>query len=301
MSIVSWMIAAVVAAGSLAGGAQAQTVPARVTVISDAFGKESKLQRSWGYAALVEYAGKRILFDTGGQKKAFVDNAKALKIDLKKLDFVVLSHRHGDHTAGVSHLLQVNPKVKIYAPLETGSFGTPASGPVLLSVKRQIDGVPVDLVYFGKAPPDQLPVDSAWPGANITLIDKPVEVLPGVFLFKTVSDQKGTMELNEVSMAIRTPKGLAVVVGCSHPGIEKILTEASKIDPRIYTVVGGLHLVDKTDAQVVELVNGFQSKWKMEHVAAGHCTGPFAQKELRRVFGEKHDHSGLGEVIALPK
>ena len=294
--LLSKHLAAVVLAVTWAiGSAQAQESPARVTIISDAFGKESPLQRSWGYAALIEYGGKRILFDTGGQTKAFTSNVKALSIDLKALDFAVLSHRHGDHTAGVAYLLEVNPKVK------TGSFGTPASGPVLMSVKRQVDGVPVDLVYFGKAPPDQLSVDSPWPEANITLVDKPVEVLPGFFLFKTVSDQKGTMELNEVSMAVRTPKGLVVVVGCSHPGIEKILAEAAKIDPKIYTVVGGLHLVDKTDEQVVELVGNFQSKWKMERVAAGHCTGPFAQRELRRVFGERHDHSGLGEVIALPK
>ena len=281
--------------------ASAQEPPARVTILSDAFGKESTLQRSWGFAALIEYNGKRILFDTGGQKKAFVHNTKAMSIDLRALDFVVLSHRHGDHTAGVTHLLEVNPKVKIYAPLETGSFGSPASGPVLMSVRRTVEGAPVDLLYFGKSPPEQVAIDAPWPDANITLVDKPIEVLPGFYLFKTVSEQKGTLELNEVSMAIKTPKGLVVVVGCSHPGIEKILAEATKIDTKIYTVVGGLHLVDKTDQQVTDVVSNFQSKWNLERVAAGHCTGPFAQLELRRVFKDLHDHSGLGAVIDLPR
>ena len=294
---------ALAAAVMLATGvvpAAAQERPARVTILSDAFGKDSPLQRSWGYAALVEYNGKRILFDTGGQKKAFADNAKALSIDLRALDFVVLSHRHGDHTAGVTHLLEVNPKVRIYAPLETGSFGSPASGPVLMSVRRTVEGAPVDLIYFGKSLPEQVAVDAPWPDANITLIDKPIEVLPGFHLFKTVSEQKGTLELNEVSMAIKTPKGLVVVVGCSHPGIEKILAEATKIDPKIYTIVGGLHLIDKTDQQVTDLVSNFQTKWNLERVAAGHCTGPFAQLELRRAFKDRHDHSGLGAVVVLP-
>lgn len=301
MSCYKHMFAVLALLAGLAGPAIGQETPARVTVLSDAFGKDSALQRSWGYAALIEYGGRRVLFDTGGQKKAFTNNVKALSVDLSKLDFVVLSHRHGDHTGGVAHLLEVNPSVKIYAPVETGSFGSPASGPVLKSVRRQVEGAPVDLLYFGKSPPEKLAVDSPWPDANITLVDKPVEVIPGFFLFKNVSEQKGTLELNEVSMAIKTPKGLVVIVGCSHPGIEKILEEASKIDTRIYSVIGGLHLVDKTDQQVAELVGNFQSKWKMERVGAGHCTGPFAQVELRRVFKDRHDHSGLGEVIALPR
>jgi hypothetical protein len=65
-------IQALAAAVILTMGAEpaaAQERPARVTILSDAFGKDSPLQRSWGYAALVEYNGKRILFDTGGQKR----------------------------------------------------------------------------------------------------------------------------------------------------------------------------------------------------------------------------------------
>ncbi len=281
--------------------ASAQDYPSRVTVIFDAFGKDSDLGRGWGYAALIEYSGKRILFDTGGQNKIFADNVRKLSIDLRNLDFMVLSHRHGDHIAGVAHVLQQNPKVKIYAPLETGSFGTPTLGPTLLAVKRIVNGVPVELHYFGKQPPEQVSVDSPWPGADITQVEQPIEPVPGFFLFKTVSDEKGTLELNELSMAIKTPKGLVVVVGCSHPGIERILAEATKIDPRVYTIVGGLHFVNKSDTQITETVNNFQSKWKLERVAAGHCTGVFAQAELERVFGDRHDYAGVGAVIALPR
>lgn len=281
--------------------AQAQDKPSRVTIIFDAFGQPSDLGRGWGYSALIEHDGKRILFDTGGQGKIFADNSRKLSIDLRNLDFMVLSHRHGDHTGGVAYVLQQNPKIKIYAPLETGSFGTPTLGPTLLAVKRVINGVPVELHYFGKQPPEAVVVDSPWTGADITQVEKPIEPLPGTFLFKTVSDEKGTLELNELSMAIKTSKGLVVVVGCSHPGIERILEEAVKIDPKIYSVVGGLHLVNKSDEQTTQLVNNFQSKWKLERVAAGHCTGVFGQAELARVFGDRHDHAGVGAVIELPK
>nr|WP_229261739.1 hypothetical protein [Duganella margarita] len=69
----------------------------------------------------------------------------------------------------------------------------------------------------------------------------------------------------------------------------------------IRMIVGGLHLVDKSDQQVSEVVNNFKSRWHIERVAAGHCTGEFAQVELERVFGDHHDHSGVGEVIPLPR
>jgi 7,8-dihydropterin-6-yl-methyl-4-(beta-D-ribofuranosyl)aminobenzene 5'-phosphate synthase len=99
----------------LAGVAAAET-PNRVTILYDSFGKSPSLTMDWGFAALVEYGGKRILFDTGNNARIFERNVKALGVDLKNIDFVIISHRHADHTSGISYLLTVNPKVKIYVP-----------------------------------------------------------------------------------------------------------------------------------------------------------------------------------------
>jgi 7,8-dihydropterin-6-yl-methyl-4-(beta-D-ribofuranosyl)aminobenzene 5'-phosphate synthase len=98
----------------------------RITILYDAYGKEPAMKKDWGFSALVEYGGKRVLFDTGNDAQLFAQNVKAAAVDLKKLDFVVISHRHLDHTAGLKHLLSVNPDVKIYVPLEVlgGVFGT---------------------------------------------------------------------------------------------------------------------------------------------------------------------------------
>jgi 7,8-dihydropterin-6-yl-methyl-4-(beta-D-ribofuranosyl)aminobenzene 5'-phosphate synthase len=281
--------------------AAAQDAPARVTIIYDAFGKPSNLARGWGFSALIEYGGKRILFDTGGRYRAFAENAGKLGINLKSLDFVVISHRHGDHTSGLAYVLQQNPNVKVYAPSETGSFGTPVMPPTTKLLERRVADAPDDSHYFDGNYPDKYAVDSPWPGANISVVDKPFEVMPGFFLFRTVSEKKGTLELNELSMAIKTPKGLVVVVGCSHPGIEKILAAAVQIDSNLYSVVGGLHLVDVSDQEVIQIVENFQQKWKIQRVAAGHCSGEFAQAEFKKQFGIRHDHSGVGEIIALPR
>jgi 7,8-dihydropterin-6-yl-methyl-4-(beta-D-ribofuranosyl)aminobenzene 5'-phosphate synthase len=94
---------------------------AQITVLYDAFGKTPGVQKDWGYSALIEFAGKQILFDTGNNPEILEQNAKAKGSDLSKLDFVVMSHRHGHHMGGLPYLLKVNPAVKIYAPKE--SFG----------------------------------------------------------------------------------------------------------------------------------------------------------------------------------
>jgi len=81
----------------------------RITILHDSFGKRPELKKDWGFAALVEFGGKRILFDTGNSARTFAQNTEALKVDLRTLDFVAISHRHGDHTSGLNHLFGLNP------------------------------------------------------------------------------------------------------------------------------------------------------------------------------------------------
>ncbi len=277
-----------------------QAAIARATVLFDAFGQPSNLKRGWGYSVFVEYAGRRILFDTGGNRSDFVSNATALGIDLSKLDFVALSHRHNDHTAGLNHVLSVNPAVTIYTPIEAAQFDTPIPAPLMGLIRRKVEDVPEDLRYYGGAPPTQAHPDSPWPAAHFSHITEPKEVLPGFFLFSTRSERPGTVEMNEISLIIKTPKGGILIVGCSHPGIEKIVEAATRIEPRIYTVLGGFHLVDYSDEEVIAMVARFRDKWHIERMAAGHCTGQFGFAELARVFGGRFDHAGVGSVISLP-
>ncbi len=279
----------------------AQESPARVTILYDAIGKSANLKHGWGYSALVEYGGKRILFDTGGRLNDFAANVTTLGVDLTRLDFVVLSHRHGDHTSGLHHVLKMNPNVKIYTPAEQQNFHTPSAPGLVNLIKRHVETAPEDMHYFDRRVPAQIGSDSPWPNANFAQIRTPTEVLPGFWLFSTVSDVTGTKEMNEISMAVNTPQGLVVIVGCSHPGIEKILEAAVKIEPKVYSVFGGFHLAETPDEEVMSLVTRFRDKWKFERVAAGHCTGEFAFSEFNRVYGSKYDRAVVGAAIALPR
>jgi 7,8-dihydropterin-6-yl-methyl-4-(beta-D-ribofuranosyl)aminobenzene 5'-phosphate synthase len=272
----------------------------QATVLFDAFGKPSDLKRGWGYSLFIEHAGRRILFDTGGNDADFAANASALGVDLKKLDFVVLSHRHNDHTAGLNRVLAENPEVAIYTPFEGGGFNSPIPGPLMNLIKRNVASAPDDLRYFGGDPPANMKPGAPWLGAHFMQIGEPKEVLPGVFMFSTRSDRVGTREMNEISMLMKTSQGGVLVVGCSHPGIELILEAATKIEPRIHSVFGGFHLVDLSDDDVTAMVTRLRDKWQIERMAAGHCTGQFAFVELGRIFGAKFDHAGVGTAIPLP-
>ena len=273
--------------------------PNRVTILYDSFGKSPTLTMDWGFAALVDYGGKRILFDTGNNAQIFEHNVKAAGVDLQKLDFVVMSHRHGDHMGGLAYLLKVNPTVKIYAPKErSGVYGDdqPSS-----TWYRKDPSLPAEQRYYSGAPPEIIHMGEAWPSANFQLIDKNVEIAPGMYLIALVSDKPGTLELRELSLAIRTPDGLVLVVGCSHPGVEHIVQEASAIDAHINLLFGGLHQIQAPDPEVERIARVLHDQYKLDRIAPGHCTGEPEFAALKKTFGDHYLYAGVGSVVDLPK
>jgi 7,8-dihydropterin-6-yl-methyl-4-(beta-D-ribofuranosyl)aminobenzene 5'-phosphate synthase len=270
--------------------------PKRITILYDAFGAPSGLTRDWGFAAFVEYGGRRVLFDTGNNAKAFESNARQLGIDLKRLDAVVISHRHGDHTSGLTYVLEVNPDVTIYAPQE-GSF---FKAPMNLAFLTPYPGLPADLHYFDGKPPETLASGTPWAKGHFEIVTKTSEIFPGLFVLTTRSEKPGTLEMNEVSLAVRTPRGLAVVVGCSHPGVETILAEAAKIESRLYTVTGGFHLVLTPREEIERVATVLHDSLKIERVAPGHCTSELGFAVFLDRFKDHFDRAGVGRVIPLP-
>lgn len=294
--------AAFLASSLLAGCAsptqtsQSETPKSQITILYDAFGKDPAMKKDWGFAALVEVGGKRILFDTGNDAETFAQNVKAKGIDLSRLDFVVMSHRHGDHMAGLGQVLAANPKVKIYGPKEGfGIYG--ASLPS--SFYRKNEALPAEMRYYNGQPPEVMKFGAAWAGANFSPIDKTTEVAPGVWLIALVSDAPGTKELKELSLAIDTPDGIVLVVGCSHPGIENIVAEASKINKKIHLIAGGFHLVVAQDDVIAKVAASLHDTYRVDNIAPGHCTGEPTFAALRQVFGNHYFYAGLGTVLPL--
>ena len=106
--------------------------------------------------------------------------------------------------------------------------------------------------------------------------------------------------MNEVSLAVRTPRGLAVIVGCSHPGVEKVLENALKIEPRLFTVIGGFHLVMTPEAEVRRVASQLHDALKLERVAPAHCTSELGFSVFLEKFKDRFDFAGLGASVSLP-
>jgi 7,8-dihydropterin-6-yl-methyl-4-(beta-D-ribofuranosyl)aminobenzene 5'-phosphate synthase len=288
------------AVGSLALGvppARAQASTAQITVLYDAFGKTSTMTKDWGFSAYIEYGDKRILFDSGNDAEIFAHNVAAKGVDLTKLDFAVISHRHGDHTSGLSHLLKVNPTVKIYAPQENfGVFGAALPG----TFYRRNESLPPDMRYFDGKPPETVRFGSPWSANNFTWVTKTTEIAPGFHLILLNGTWGVDLEVKEVALAIDTPDGIVLVVGCSHPTIEKIVEAAKSATGKpIHLVLGGTHLLPANDAQIRTIAVSLRDNLNVRFIAPTHCTGEPAFAILKESFGDRYIYAGLGTTVLL--
>jgi len=199
--------------------------------------------------------------------------------------------------AGLSHVLRVNPKVKIYAP-QDGLGGIYGSS-IPSSFYRKDDSLPPEMRYYDGKPPEFVKLGRLWQDANIELIDKTTEIAPGITLIALVSETTGTRELKELSLAVNTPDGLVLVVGCSHPGIEKIVEAAAAINSKIRFVAGGFHLVIAPDDGIAKVVAALNDTFKVETIAPGHCTGEPTFTALKQAFGNRYIYAGVGTPLSL--
>jgi 7,8-dihydropterin-6-yl-methyl-4-(beta-D-ribofuranosyl)aminobenzene 5'-phosphate synthase len=280
----------------------AETVPApapagpRITVLYDAFGESSALQKDWGFAALIEYRGKRILFDTGNNADVLARNVRAKGVDLTKLDFVIVSHRHGDHMGGLNYVLRANPQVTIYTPRENfGLFGAALPG----TFYRGDPALPDSMRYFGGTPPDTLRFGTPWPEGHFVWVTETTEVAPGFHLLLLRGPWGVDLDVMEMSLAIETPQGTVVVVGCAHPTIERIVETASEtMGAPIHLVIGGLHLLPADDGEIRRIALALRDRWQVAWIAPAHCTGEPAFGILREVFADRYRYAGLGTTLA---
>jgi 7,8-dihydropterin-6-yl-methyl-4-(beta-D-ribofuranosyl)aminobenzene 5'-phosphate synthase len=268
----------------------------RITVLYDAFGRDDSMTKDWGFSALVEVGGKRILFDTGNNADIFAHNTRMAGVDLTKLDFVVISHRHGDHMGGLNHLLAVNPDVRIYVPKENfGVFGASLPG----TFYRRDETLPAEMRYFDGAPPDTLYFGTPWPQGEFTWVTESVEVAPGFHLILLEGSWGVDLDVMEISLAIDTPNGTVLVVGCSHPTIGKIVATSNEITGRpVHLLIGGLHLLPAKDEQTERIAGVLKQLLGVQWIAPDHCTGEPAFGILKKRFGERYIYAGVGTTVS---
>jgi 7,8-dihydropterin-6-yl-methyl-4-(beta-D-ribofuranosyl)aminobenzene 5'-phosphate synthase len=82
--------------------------------------------------------------------------------------------------------------------------------------------------------------------------------------------------------------------------VEKILEAATKIDPHIRVVFGGLHLVGAPDPDIQRFSAALRDKWKLDYIAIGHCTGEPTFAALPKTFRDRYIYAGVGTVVNIP-
>jgi 7,8-dihydropterin-6-yl-methyl-4-(beta-D-ribofuranosyl)aminobenzene 5'-phosphate synthase len=241
----------------------ADSTKAEVTMITvyDNYQHDPNLKTGWGFSCLVEADGMKLLFDTGGEGSVLLENMEKLGIDPKEIEAVVLSHSHGDHTGGLDDFLEANPDVKLYLLKSfPGSF------------KKKADSSKTEVIE----------------------VSGPVAISERM----STTGELGT-SIKEQSLMVNTSKGLVVITGCAHPGILNILKHAKKITGEdIYLVLGGFHLLDKSESQLKEIIKGFR-ELGVKKAAPSHCSGDETRKLSRQEYKGDFISNGVGKTIEL--
>ena len=293
------------AADGTAHKAQGVKVTTLSTMLTDYVGLGE-----WGYSALVEVDGRRILFDTGGTPDVVLKNAEALHIDLSTVEDVVISHFHDDHTSGLltlrKALMAKNPNALSHLYVGEGVF----------EPRYEKDGKGESENGFPALAKAYLET-----GGRIQQLSGPTEIASGVWLTGPVPRPHAETNWNpglfvkaggqlvpdtlreDTSLVIDTAQGVVIVTGCGHAGIMNIADDAKAItgDARLHAVIGGIHLFGKPDKVLVETAGRLKG---IAYLFAAHCTGieaTFRLRELLRLDRRTAVVAAVGSSFTLGK
>jgi 7,8-dihydropterin-6-yl-methyl-4-(beta-D-ribofuranosyl)aminobenzene 5'-phosphate synthase len=238
-------------------------IASAITVVS---GRKpvTSLRTDWGFACLVETGEARVLFDTGGNGAILLDNMDKLGLDPEALDVVVLSHVHGDHTGGLSALLEMGAKPTVYVP---------ASFPASFK-----DGVRSQTDLVG--------------------VSDPIMIVPGVYTTGEVGSG-----IIEQALVVQTDEGLVVITGCAHPGVVEMVRRAKEavegdVAADVFLVMGGFHLGQAGRGQIEGIIADFRGLG-VQRVAPCHCTGDQARQAFAEEYGDGCTLAGVGQVFLV--
>ena len=281
---------------------------ARIVILSTNLAEEG--MGEWGFAALVEADGHRILFDTGAQPDTVLKNAHEMKINLSDISEVVLSHSDDDHTGGLLNLrrefAEKNPAALSRVHVARGFF-----------YQRIEPGGKVDHRIAA------LKSEYERSGGVFLENDKPVTLFPAVWLMgpipriypernwsgsgkvKTPEGLVDDFIPEDTSLVLDTDRGLIVLSGCGHAGIINPLESARKAvrSAPIYAAIGGFHLMRASD-QTLDWTARKLREFGLVNFIGAHCTGIEPVYRIREKAGLNRQTcivGGVGDQFSLDK
>ncbi len=258
----------------------------RLTVLVENSVNTRVLRAEHGLAIHVQVGRRQLLFDTG-QSDLLVQNACNLKLDLRDVEAVVLSHGHYDHTGGLKAVSELAPRARFYLYPEALSpkFARQANG------TSRVVGMAEDYVKVVR--------DAA---QTVTWTRSPTEVVDGIFVTGEIprqnnfEDTGGKFFLDEAcsrpdplvddqALFFDTREGLVVVLGCGHAGVVNTLDYVQRVTGNrpIRAIIGGLHLLNASEERMNKTLEAFH-RWNIQLIVPGHCTGLAAVAKLWTAF-----------------
>ncbi len=273
----------------------------KITILSTMLSDEAIGE--WGFAALVEADGHRILVDTGAKPDTVLLNARQLGLDLSDVREVILTHNHDDHVGGLltlrRELMKKNPAALSIAHVGKGIF-----------YSRPLDGKEDNVMI-------ELRKEYEATGGKFIEHDSPAELFPGAWLTGPVprpypernwsatgkvQTPAGLVEDNipeDQSLLLNTDKGVVMVSGCGHAGVVNTMTFAEKEFPAtpVYALVGGFHLFAATDAQLDWTADKMKD-FGVSYLIGAHCTGIESVYRIRQKLNLPRQSAVVGAVGA---
>ncbi len=275
----------------------------RITTLSENTAAASNLLAEWGLSILVETDGMNILLDTG-QSISASHNADILGVDLGKIDKIVLSHGHYDHTGGLRQVLRkMRKKVEIIAHPDVWE---------IKYARRQGQGDRYIGVPFQRQELENL-------GARFNLTTQSVKITDNIMTtgevpmitgfekieashyIKEATGEKPDEIMDDQAIIINTEQGLVVVTGCAHRGVVNTIYHAQKITgvKTVHTVVGGSHLLDSSEELVWQTIAALQDLG-VQKLGLCHCTGSHEMALMAQEFGDRFFFNNTGTSTNLP-
>ena len=273
----------------------------KVTVLSTMLAGHAGIGE-WGFAALVETDGRRLLVDTGQRPETVLHNAAELVIDLSTVTDVVLTHNHADHTGGLltlrREMSKKNPQALSRVHVGKGIF--------LSRLDPQ-----------GRDDNGLLPAKAEYEAGGGTFVehDGPALLLPGVWLTGPVPrpnperNWSGALRLQtpsgpvedtipeDSSIVVETAEGLVIISGCGHAGIVNTIEYARRMtgQKRILAALGGFHLFPATDERLAWAARRLRQA-DLGYFLGAHCTGLEAVYRIREMARLERATATVGAV-----